>query len=100
MIIFKVKWSGVRTQHSTTPFVEDMYDRLKETLDEYEVIIRRWPEYICHLEKVCPNMVLHYWDFLCYFIFCFLKFCLMMYYERQHMEDLKVNPENLLGLKL
>ncbi|XP_057986527.1 uncharacterized protein LOC110641989 [Hevea brasiliensis] len=35
----KVKWSGVRTQHSTTPFVYEMYDRLRETLDNYEVII-------------------------------------------------------------
>ncbi|KAG5060050.1 hypothetical protein JHK85_001105 [Glycine max] len=39
----KVKWSGVRTQHSTTPFVDDMYERLKETLTDYEVIICRWP---------------------------------------------------------
>ncbi|GMY11430.1 hypothetical protein FCV25MIE_06669 [Fagus crenata] len=52
----KVKWSGVRTQHSTTPFVEEMYDRLKETLDEYEVIICRWPEYICHLEKAITDI--------------------------------------------
>ncbi|KAF5456023.1 hypothetical protein F2P56_025539 [Juglans regia] len=46
----KVKWSGVRTQHSTTPFVDDMYDRLKETLSDYEIIICRWPEYIFGLE--------------------------------------------------
>ncbi|CAK7347233.1 unnamed protein product [Dovyalis caffra] len=32
----KVKWSGVRTQHSTTPFVDDMYDRLRDTLEQYE----------------------------------------------------------------
>ncbi|KAF9620736.1 hypothetical protein IFM89_014257 [Coptis chinensis] len=48
----KVKWSGVRTQHSTTPFVDDMYDRLNETLNEYEVIICRWPEYTFVLENV------------------------------------------------
>ncbi|KHN26126.1 hypothetical protein glysoja_019450 [Glycine soja] len=34
----KVKWSGVRTQHSTTPFVDDMYERLKETLTDYEAV--------------------------------------------------------------
>lgn len=51
----QVKWSGVRTQHSTTPFVDDMYDRLKETLSDYEVIICRWPEYIFGLENVCPD---------------------------------------------
>ncbi|XP_022768427.1 uncharacterized protein LOC111312441 isoform X3 [Durio zibethinus] len=47
----KVKWSGVRTQHSTTPFVDEMYDRLRETLSDYEVIICRWPEYIFVLEN-------------------------------------------------
>jgi len=88
-----VKWLGVRTQYSTTPFVEELYDRINEILDEYEVIICRWPKYICHLEKVCPNMVLHYWAFFCYFIFGFLKFCLLMDYERQDMEDLKINPK-------
>ena len=49
----QVKWSGVRTQHSTTPFVDEMYDRLKESLNEYEVIICRWPEYSFALENVC-----------------------------------------------
>jgi len=48
----KVKWSGVRTQHMTTPFVDEMYDLLKNTLTEYEVIICRWPEYIFVLENV------------------------------------------------
>ncbi|KAG6468268.1 hypothetical protein ZIOFF_072841 [Zingiber officinale] len=48
----KVKWSGVRTQHMTTPFVDDMYDRLKDTLIEYDVIICRWPEYTFVLENV------------------------------------------------
>lgn len=51
----QVKWSGVRTQHSTTPFVDDMYDRLKETLSDYEIIICRWPEYIFGLENVCSD---------------------------------------------
>ncbi|XP_057997660.1 uncharacterized protein LOC131176612 [Hevea brasiliensis] len=47
----KVKWSGVKTQHSTTPFVDEMYAQLKDTLNEYEVIISRWPEYIVILEN-------------------------------------------------
>ena len=55
----QVKWSGVRTQHSTTPFVDEMYDRLKETLNEYEVIICRWPEYSFALESVCLSMFLY-----------------------------------------
>lgn len=29
-----------------------MYDRLKETINEYEVIICRWPEYANRLEQV------------------------------------------------
>jgi hypothetical protein len=55
VMYLQVKWSGARTQHSTTPFVDDMYDRLKETLSDYEVIICRWPEYIFGLENVCPD---------------------------------------------
>ncbi|KAK6938085.1 hypothetical protein RJ641_031593 [Dillenia turbinata] len=47
----KVKWSGVKTQHSTTPFIDDMYDRLRETLADYEIIICRWPEYTINLEN-------------------------------------------------
>lgn len=50
---WQVKWSGVQTQHMTTPFVDDMYDRLKDTLNEYEVIVCRWPEYTFVLENVC-----------------------------------------------
>nr|XP_043617097.1 uncharacterized protein LOC122588943 [Erigeron canadensis] len=52
----KVKWSGVRTQNSTTPFVDEMYDRLKETLNDYEVIICRWPEYIFALENAITDV--------------------------------------------
>ncbi|GAB4861340.1 hypothetical protein Ancab_036501 [Ancistrocladus abbreviatus] len=52
----KVKWSGVRTQHSTTPFVDDMYERLKEALNDYEVIICRWPEYAFVLENAIADI--------------------------------------------
>ncbi|XP_057490269.1 uncharacterized protein LOC130776172 [Actinidia eriantha] len=52
----KVKWSGVRTQHSTTPFVDEMYERLKETLNNYEVIICRWPEYTFVLENAIADI--------------------------------------------
>ncbi|XP_065880895.1 uncharacterized protein [Euphorbia lathyris] len=52
----KVKWSGVRTQHSTTPFVDEMYERLRETLDSYEVVICRWPEYIFVLENAIADV--------------------------------------------
>ncbi|KAI3718029.1 hypothetical protein L1987_70015 [Smallanthus sonchifolius] len=52
----KVKWSGVRTQHTTTPFVDEMYDRFKETLNDYEVIICRWPEYTFALENAVADI--------------------------------------------
>ncbi|GAB2301627.1 hypothetical protein Dimus_035657 [Dionaea muscipula] len=52
----KVKWAGVRTQHATTPFVDDMYERLKETLNDYEVIICRWPEYTFVLENAVADV--------------------------------------------
>jgi hypothetical protein len=70
LIIFQVNWSGIRNQHSTNAFVEDMYDRLKEMMDEYEVIIFRWPEYIHHLEKVCPTRVFISW-LSCFILFYF-----------------------------
>ncbi|KAL7208179.1 hypothetical protein ACSBR1_030014 [Camellia fascicularis] len=52
----KVKWSRIRTQHSTTPFVDEMYERLKETLNDYEVIICRWPEYTFVLENAIADI--------------------------------------------
>ncbi|KAJ7943715.1 Pesticidal crystal cry8Ba protein [Quillaja saponaria] len=52
----KAKCFGVKTQHSTTPFVEDMYDQLEETLKEYEIIIFRWPEYINVLENAIADV--------------------------------------------
>lgn len=35
-----------------------MYDHLKETLNEYEVIMCRWPGYVSVLENVCSNLLL------------------------------------------
>ncbi|KAI3761739.1 hypothetical protein L1987_52160 [Smallanthus sonchifolius] len=52
----KVKWSGVRTPHSTTPFVDEMYGRLKETLNDYDVVICRWPEYTFALENAVADI--------------------------------------------
>lgn len=66
----QVKWSGVRTQHSTTPFVDEMYDRLKETLSDYEIIICRWPEYTFVLEQVCKYGLIS----LFFYLFSFFGF--------------------------
>ncbi|KAF8105660.1 hypothetical protein N665_0157s0225 [Sinapis alba] len=47
----KVPWSGVITNHSTSPFAEDMYERIKDSLMDYEVVISRWPQYTLILEN-------------------------------------------------
>ncbi|KAA3490726.1 Ribosomal protein L10 family protein isoform 2 [Gossypium australe] len=47
----KVKCSDIKTSQSTTPFIDDMYDQLTETLNEYEIIISRWPEFTIILEN-------------------------------------------------
>ncbi|KAF3563116.1 hypothetical protein DY000_02019333 [Brassica cretica] len=39
-------------QGLTSPFVDDMYELLNVTLDEYNIIIRCWPEYGVSLEEV------------------------------------------------
>jgi hypothetical protein len=48
----KERCTWVTTEHSTSPFVEQVYERIKDTLNEYEVIISRWPEYTFALENV------------------------------------------------
>ncbi|XP_027078388.1 uncharacterized protein LOC113778164 [Coffea eugenioides] len=68
----KVKWSSFQALDLTTPFVDDIYDQLKETLKEYDVIISHWPEYTIQLESaitdvektVIETMEKHYADVL------------------------------------
>ncbi|XP_013636424.1 PREDICTED: uncharacterized protein LOC106342128 [Brassica oleracea var. oleracea] len=52
----KVKWCGVGTQHSATPFVVEMYTRLNETIQDYQAIISRWPEFIYVLESAIADV--------------------------------------------
>ncbi|KAG6384861.1 hypothetical protein SASPL_153680 [Salvia splendens] len=52
----KVKFSSLPTQHSTTSFVDDIYERIKGTLSEYDVIISRWPEYTFTLENAIAEV--------------------------------------------
>ncbi|XP_019177354.1 PREDICTED: uncharacterized protein LOC109172616 [Ipomoea nil] len=52
----KIKWSGMDARLSTTPFIDEIYDLLKETLGEYDVIISRWPEYIFPLESAIADV--------------------------------------------
>ncbi|KAL0888189.1 hypothetical protein Bca101_012172 [Brassica carinata] len=42
-------------QDMTSPFVDEMYELLNVTLDEYDIIIRRWPEYAASLEEVVAD---------------------------------------------
>ena len=48
----QVPWAGVTTNHSTSPFAEEMYEKIKDSLIEYEVVINRWPQYSLILENV------------------------------------------------
>nr|XP_027063036.1 uncharacterized protein LOC113689466 isoform X1 [Coffea arabica] len=52
----KVPWSGVITNYSTSPFAEEMFEKLKVMLHEYEVVINRWPEYTMVLESAVANI--------------------------------------------
>ncbi|ONI02411.1 hypothetical protein PRUPE_6G196800 [Prunus persica] len=52
----KAKWSGARTQHGTTPFVDDMHNELEKMLDEFEIISSRWPVYTSDLENVIADV--------------------------------------------
>ncbi|KAF6173639.1 hypothetical protein GIB67_022998 [Kingdonia uniflora] len=51
-LLLLVPWFGVTTNHSTSPFVEDMYEKIKDFLIEYEVVINRWPQYSLILENL------------------------------------------------
>ncbi|XXG63082.1 hypothetical protein AAC387_Pa05g1348 [Persea americana] len=52
----KAPWSATTTHHSTSPFVEDMYDKIRDTLNEFEVIINRWPQYSLILENAIADV--------------------------------------------
>ncbi|ERN19071.1 uncharacterized protein LOC18447445 isoform X1 [Amborella trichopoda] len=48
--------TGITTQHSTSPFVEEMYELIRDTLNEYEVVINRWPHYSLVLENAVADV--------------------------------------------
>ncbi|KAK7386073.1 hypothetical protein VNO78_32151 [Psophocarpus tetragonolobus] len=52
----KVPWAGVTTNHSTSPFAEEMYEKIKDHLTQYEVVINRWPQYSLYLENAVANI--------------------------------------------
>ncbi|XP_055829046.1 uncharacterized protein LOC129897964 isoform X1 [Solanum dulcamara] len=80
----KIKWPCVDTQHSTTPFVDDIYDRLKETLAEYDAVIRRWPEYLFSLETAIADV----------------EKAVIETLDRQYADVLSPLKENIMPIKL
>ncbi|KAK1292612.1 hypothetical protein QJS10_CPB17g00329 [Acorus calamus] len=52
----KVPWTGVSTQHCTSPFVDKMYDQIRDALKEYQVVINRWPQYSITLENATADV--------------------------------------------
>ncbi|KAJ6835829.1 uncharacterized protein M6B38_329840 [Iris pallida] len=52
----KVPSFEVSTHYATSPFVENMYDQIKDSLNEYEVVINRWPQYLLSLESVVAEI--------------------------------------------
>ncbi|GFZ05173.1 hypothetical protein Acr_17g0007450 [Actinidia rufa] len=52
----QVPWSGVLTNHSTSPFAEEMYEKIKEMLIDYEVVMNRWLQYSLILENAVVNV--------------------------------------------
>ncbi|XP_031492655.1 uncharacterized protein LOC116259141 [Nymphaea colorata] len=52
----KAPLCGITTQNSTSPFVEDMYEHIKAMLDEYKVVINRWPQYSLLLESAIADV--------------------------------------------
>uniref|UniRef100_A0A7N0VD54 Uncharacterized protein n=1 Tax=Kalanchoe fedtschenkoi TaxID=63787 RepID=A0A7N0VD54_KALFE len=52
----KVPWSGANTNHLTSSFAENMYEKIKGNLVEYEVVMNRWPQYSLVLEKAVAHV--------------------------------------------
>ncbi|KAG8386685.1 hypothetical protein BUALT_Bualt03G0174700 [Buddleja alternifolia] len=52
----KVPWSGVVTKYSTSPFAEEMFEKMTVMLSEYEVVINQWPQYTLILENAAANV--------------------------------------------
>ncbi|KAH7655486.1 hypothetical protein IHE45_18G013900 [Dioscorea alata] len=52
----KEKYSGVHTQHQTTPFIDEIHEQVKNILIEYEMIIFLWPDYTFALENAIVDI--------------------------------------------
>ncbi|XP_072963151.1 uncharacterized protein [Typha angustifolia] len=52
----KLPCSLESTHCSTSPFVEHMYNQIRESINEYEVVINRWPQYLMSLESTVADV--------------------------------------------
>lgn len=51
-----MKCSDYKAEQLTCPPIDEIYDQLRKTLNEYEIIVRRWPEYAVVLESVMADV--------------------------------------------
>ncbi|KAI5078599.1 hypothetical protein GOP47_0006270 [Adiantum capillus-veneris] len=52
----KMRWTCVTTPNGTSSFVEELYDRIKDTLSEYDSLLNFWPEYTLTLEAAMADV--------------------------------------------
>ncbi|KAI0492413.1 hypothetical protein KFK09_026684 [Dendrobium nobile] len=52
----KISSSGISTHYATSPFVEDLYDRIRDSLNEYKVVVNRWPQYLLSIESAVTHI--------------------------------------------
>ncbi|XP_064998843.1 uncharacterized protein LOC103978189 isoform X10 [Musa acuminata AAA Group] len=52
----QVPWLDVSTNCATSPFVENIYEQIRKSINEYEVVISRWPQYLLALENALADI--------------------------------------------
>ncbi|RRT75871.1 hypothetical protein B296_00002812 [Ensete ventricosum] len=55
-ISLQVPWLDVSTNCATSPFVENIYEQIRKGINEYEVVISRWPHYLLALENALADV--------------------------------------------
>nr|XP_018678473.1 PREDICTED: uncharacterized protein LOC103978189 isoform X7 [Musa acuminata subsp. malaccensis] len=52
----QVPWLDVSTNCATSPLVENIYEQIRKGINEYEVVISRWPQYLLALENALADI--------------------------------------------
>lgn len=65
LVEWQVKCANLKAQQSTSNFVDEIYDQMRQTLNDYEIFVRRWPEYAVVLENVSPTFWFLSWPVIC-----------------------------------